>query len=398
MPHHLSPVALTTATLLLASATGLPAAGIQLRFIGSYTLPPHTLYQGLPFGGISGLQRNADGSYTALSDDRGDNGASPRFYTLDLDYDLTGFNGVSINAMTMLKDETGAVFPDDRPGIDPEAIRTAPNGGYYIASEGVFSTDPNALKQPFVAEFTANGQLIRTFDIPAIYAYADNATAGGRSNQIFEALAVAADGSVWVGNEDPLIEDGSHPSRTEGVPLRMTALDPSSNQTIAQYAYMLPKIQRNGTAGWSGLVEMLALEEGGFLTLERSANQAGQYFISVTHSSPEGATNILSLPSLKGATYKPMRRKVLIDMDDSFMGVELDNMEAMSFGKILPNGNRSLVIVSDDNFNPPDQTTLFMAFEIAPAPTLRPSGTFLMLAGVILAGLAGFGMLHRRKG
>jgi hypothetical protein len=41
----------------------------------------------------------------------------------------------------------------------------------------------------------------------------------------------------------------------------------------------------------------------------------------------------------------------------------VDNLEGMAFGPDLPNGNRSLVLVSDDNFSP-IQVTQFLAFEL----------------------------------
>jgi len=44
---------------------------------------------------------------------------------------------------------------------------------------------------------------------------------------------------------------------------------------------------------------------------------------------------------------------------------KIDNIEGMSFGPDLPNGHRSLVLVSDNNFNP-DQITQFLVFEVLP--------------------------------
>jgi hypothetical protein len=41
----------------------------------------------------------------------------------------------------------------------------------------------------------------------------------------------------------------------------------------------------------------------------------------------------------------------------------VDNLEGMTFGPALPNGKRSLVLVSDNNFNPL-QLTQFLAFEV----------------------------------
>jgi hypothetical protein len=45
----------------------------------------------------------------------------------------------------------------------------------------------------------------------------------------------------------------------------------------------------------------------------------------------------------------------------------LDNTEAMAWGPALANGNRTLVCLSDDNFNP-TQVTQFVAFEYTENP------------------------------
>jgi hypothetical protein len=46
----------------------------------------------------------------------------------------------------------------------------------------------------------------------------------------------------------------------------------------------------------------------------------------------------------------------------------LDNFEGMVFGPDLPDGSRTLIIVSDDNFNPlpplPRQRTWFLLFRV----------------------------------
>ena len=44
------------------------------------------------------------------------------------------------------------------------------------------------------------------------------------------------------------------------------------------------------------------------------------------------------------------RRRVLLEMPITFQGVKLDNIEAITWGKTLPNGNRTLVLAADNNF------------------------------------------------
>src|SRR6218665_2512895 len=67
---------------------GAPSTTIaSLRLVGSTSIPTGTLYEGVEFGGISGLDRDPDGSYWAISDDRGGERGTPRFYNLSIDVD-----------------------------------------------------------------------------------------------------------------------------------------------------------------------------------------------------------------------------------------------------------------------------------------------------------------------
>ncbi|MCP2821182.1 PEP-CTERM sorting domain-containing protein, partial [Salmonella enterica subsp. enterica serovar Typhimurium] len=57
----------------------------------------------------------------------------------------------------------------------------------------------------------------------------------------------------------------------------------------------------------------------------------------------------------------------------------------ISWGKTLANGNRTLVLVADNNFSA-TQSTQFIALEIAPVP--EPETYALLLAGLGLLSLA----------
>ena len=52
-------------------------------------------------------------------------------------------------------------------------------------------------------------------------------------------------------------------------------------------------------------------------------------------------------------------KTLLVDLAQ--FGVELHNLEGLTFGPTLETGNRSLIIVSDDNF---DGVTQFLVFEV----------------------------------
>lgn len=381
---------------IAALASGAQAADFSLRVIGATSLPTGTLYQGVEFGGISGIDRAADGSYWAISDDRGGERGTPRFYNLSLDYDASGFHGVRINSQTFMQRPDGSTFPANARTVDPEGLRVAPNGNLYWSSEGNWSANAAARYQPFVREMTTSGAFVREFATPSMYNYVDNASTGGRSNKLFEALTVAPDGTVFVANEDALIQDGNITTLNAGSVVRVTALDPVSGSARAQYAYALPPIPVDAAPGApfgpdNGLPELLAISDTQFIAIERAfASGVGNTIRLTLAEITADTTDVSAFASLAGAAYTPMRRTLLLEMPLTYQGITLDNIEAVSWGHTLANGHRTLVLAADNNFSG-SQSTQFIALEIAPVP--EPEQYALLLAGLGLIGWAA-----RRRG
>jgi hypothetical protein len=382
--------------LLLATAVALSvgaaqAADFSLRVIGATSLPTGTLFQGVEFGGISGLDRAADGTYWAIADDRGGERGTPRFYNLSLDYDAAGFNGVTINSQTYMQRPDGTTFPSNARTVDPEGIRVAPNGNLYWSSEGNWNANAASRYQPFVREMTTSGVFVREFATPAMYNYVDNASTGGRNNKLFEALTVTPNGTIYTANEDALVQDGPLTSVSNGSVVRLTALDPVSGAAGAQYAYELPPIPVDAVPGApfgpdNGLPELLAISDTQFIAIERAfAFGVGNTIRLTLAEITADTTDVSSFASLTGADYTPMRRTLLLEMPITFEGITLDNIEGVSWGKTLANGNRTLVLVADNNFSA-TQSTQFIALEIAPVP--EPETYALLLAGLGLLSLA----------
>lgn len=382
--------------LLLATAVALSvgaaqAADFSLRVIGATSLPTGTLFQGVEFGGISGLDRAADGTYWAIADDRGGERGTPRFYNLSLDYDAAGFNGVAINSQTYMQRPDGTTFPSNARTVDPEGIRVAPNGNLYWSSEGNWNANAASRYQPFVREMTTSGVFVREFATPAMYNYVDNASTGGRNNKLFEALTVTPNGTIYTANEDALVQDGPLTSVSNGSVVRLTALDPVSGAAGVQYAYELPPIPVDAVPGApfgpdNGLPELLAISDTQFIAIERAfAFGVGNTIRLTLAEITADTTDVSSFASLTGADYTPMRRTLLLEMPITYEGITLDNIEAISWGKTLANGNRTLVLVADNNFSA-TQSTQFIALEIAPVP--EPEQHALLLAGLGLLSLA----------
>ena len=66
--------------------------------------------------------------------------------------------------------------------------------------------------------------------------------------------------------------------------------------------------------------------------------------------------------TLKGnQNFIPVTKKLLMNMDD--LGIYIDNIEGVCFGPLLPNGHKTLLFISDNNFSEIQKTQL-MLFEL----------------------------------
>lgn len=370
--------ALSVAFLLLAGCGGgddnsaptpTPTIG-SLRLVGSTSIPTGTLFEGVEFGGISGLDRAADGTYWAIADDRGGERGTPRFYNLAIDHDAAGTVSVQIRKQVHMQREDGTTFPATSRTVDPEALRVAPNGDLYWSSEGNWSATASARYQPFLRQMTVGGGFVREFAVPPAYLYVDNTTTGGRSNKLFEALAVTPDGTVYVANEDALVQDGPLTTLQAGSVVRVTAMDPATGNPKAQFAYALPPIPVDAAPGApfgpdNGLSDMLAVGNRQFIAVERAfASGVGNTIRLVLTEVTDTTTDVSRIDKLVGATYQPMTRRVLLEMPITWQGVKLDNIEGVTWGRTLANGNRTLVLVADNNFTADTQATQFIVLEV----------------------------------
>lgn len=368
------------ATLLIfaiTSASGFAGAcdlhnrdKFDLKWLGSYDIPTGTEYQGVEFGGISGIDYISGSEFVIISDDRGGDRGTPRFYKVTLDYDFDGFKHVSILNQRHMLQPGGIPFPSDRHTVDPEEIRVAPNGNYYWSSEGNWSTDPASRFQPFVREMRPDGSYVRSLKTPDDYEYVDNKTRGGRSNKLFEAMALSSNGKyLYVANEDALLQDGSIATINHGSVVRVTKINTRTNKLVAQYAYPLSPVPIppvEGGVADNGLTGMVLVNSDDFITVERSY-AAGKGTTVRLHLAciDSKTTNVKKIRSLVDAEYQPMGKEPLLDMPPMYEGVKTDNVEGIAWGKRLRNGNRSLVLVTDNNFNTA-QTTRFTVLEVIP--------------------------------
>lgn len=348
----------------------------RLRLIGEARLPHRLQFQGSTVGGLSGVDYDAaSGLYYLLSDD-GSNISPARFYTARLALQADRLGEPVLTGVTALRQADGSTYPAALRGIqvaDPEAIRWRPASQTLLwTSEGHALTGA----APALRESRSDGTLVRELALPAMFDF--QLTRGPRINRALEGLALSPDGDqAWIAMEGALRQDGPLPTvQAPGGPCRFTQLDLASGQVVRQIAYIPDAIPRApvppATQADNGVTEILMLDADRMLVLER-AYMAGHdavsgislrlYLIDLR----EG-TDTLNLATLQPGAYQPVAKRLLADFS-AFTGAgpgprlaRLDNTEGMCWGPRLPNGNRSLHFISDDNFNS-RQITQWLAFE-----------------------------------
>lgn len=348
----------------------------SLRLIGRCVLPAEVSAGGAVLGGLSGLDYDAAADrWLAVSDDKSEHGPA-RGYALQIDYDQGGVSAAAVTAVILLRQQDGSTYPPDA-APDFEALRIDPrDGSLWYTSEG---SEALGLP-PFIRHASRDGSYIAALAHPGMFAFVPGQATGLRRNLAFEGLAFAPDGnSLWLAMEGPLWQDGSMPTTEAGSPTPLTRLTrlARDGSMLAQYAYPLgpiPLAPAPGKQADNGVSEILALTDNRLLVLERSGRQdeAGvwRFTARLFEADCTGTTDVGARPALTGADIRPAAKRLVFDFATA--GVPpVDNLEGIAFGRKLPNGHATLVLVTDDNFNA-NQTTQLWVFEILPANPIKP--------------------------
>lgn len=126
---------------------------------------------------------------------------------------------------------------------------------------------------------------------------------------------------------------------------------------IAEHAYPLD-LEPSG-AVINGLTELLVMDQGGhFLALERAFGLRG-FNVRLYQLATGGATDTSTLASLRNPEgIAPIRKQLVYDFAQAPFAV--DNLEGMTLGPRLPDGSQSLLLISDNNFEPDRPTQLIL--------------------------------------
>ncbi|MEO0406103.1 MAG: esterase-like activity of phytase family protein [Cyanobacteria bacterium P01_A01_bin.135] len=341
---------------------------VSVEFLDEYRIPQTTAVEGTPVRGLSALtyDRERDRLYL-LSDDRSEQ-APARFYTakLQISPEPIAIASLEMEAVTFLKDEGGNTFA---PGsLDPEGLALSPRNTLFIASEGV----SRAGIPPFVDEFDLSGQRIGRIPIPQRYlppAEGTDPPQGVQDNRGFESLTIVTERSgagnrepfrMFAAIEEPLVQDVLEPEDSD-TPAKGRLLHylVGEAQTLLISEHLYPIAPLPFGAFNNGLVELLPLDPGHFFSLERSFGLGGSG-IKLFQIATGGATDTSNIERFSASvnTIQPIRKRLVLDLAE--LGIELDNIEGMAHGLRLPDGSRSLLLISDDNFNDGQFTQLLL--------------------------------------
>lgn len=347
----------------------------QARLLGAHVVGKDVVVDGTEVGELSSVDYDpVTGTYYLVADDT--ENAPARFYTVRMRVDADGVHDVGFEDAHRILRTDGSTFPplsstgDEL--ADPESLRLDPaTRTLYWGSEGKRDVPSDGVPQlvdPWVRQMTTDGRHLRELRLPRNERMSA-AKKGPRSNLVFEGLTLSADGQQLVAsNEGPLYQDGPIATVDHGAVNRITWWHKRTGRALRQVAYPLspiPRAPQPPTAyADNGVSELLAVDRHRFLAVERSYASGVGNTIRVFEVDTRGATNVLHRGDLDGDGYRPARKRLVLDLGE--LGLDhVDNIEGVTWGPQLPSGERTLVLVSDDNFND-SQVTQLVAVAVRP--------------------------------
>lgn len=377
----IAPIApLLAATLLLAAGCagrgGRVPPGTDVpgpRLLGLFATWANTLpsLEGLAVGSLSGLAYDpSSGRWAGASDEI----QRPRLVWMD----VTLGPDITVTPRSLTRITLGPGLPGDTlTALDMEGLALFPDGSFAVSHEGHIDRTGTA-RQPRVLLATKEGvvtAVVRPRDAFTIDP-ADRSR-GVRHNLGFEGLTRTPDGRLVAGMEQPLVQDGPVSNETRGGVVRFVEFVPRGGTWTPgrEWAYPLdptPVVPGFPTVcedGHNGLSEVLALSATRFLVVERACllgapGTPAHNPVRVFEADVSRADDVSGIASLSAAAPKMAAKRLVQDLAGWRARLPasmpaMSNVEGMAFGPPGPRGERTVMLVSDDNFRPTQTTTFF---------------------------------------
>lgn len=344
------------------------------RLLGVFTAWAGTLpaVDGLAVGSLSGLAYDAASRrWVGASDEI----RVPRLVWFDVD--LQPALGLAPSGVTKIALAPG-VPADTLTALDMEGLAAFPDGSFAVSHEGHFDREGVA-RQPRVLIVRRDGIVTEVVRPRAHFAMdpADRSR-GVRHNLGFESLTRTPDGRLLAANEQPLAQDGPLTDTHAGGVVRIAEFVRGADGRWApgrEWPYRLeptPVVagyDRPCEDGQNGVSSFVALSDTALLAVERACllgaagapayNPVRLYELTLT-----GADDVSGIDALAGRSPVTVRKRLVLDLASwradlpASLGTG-SNIEGIALGPPGPKGERTVMLVSDDNFRA-TQTTAFI--------------------------------------
>ena len=345
----------------------------SLKLISSIEIPFDEMFQNTKVGGLSGIDYDAKKDiYYLICDDRSVFNDS-RFYTAKISLSEDKIKSFAFQNVTYLKDDTGKAYGNwnttPTTSSDPEDIRFNPKTNTLVwSSEGarVITVDKEILQNPSINFMDAKGDFLGNVTLPENLKM-QKEDKGPRNNGTLEGITFDIKyKNIYTNIEEPLFEDGDQANTSKGGLIRLYQFDAKTKKNVAQFGYQLESIAREpnptGAFAVNGVSAIQYYKKNQLLVVERSYSTGTQACtVKVFLCDLKKATNVKNHPSLQNQKLELASKKLILNMDD--LGIFIDNIEGLTFGPKLANGNPSIIFVSDNNFSD-KQKTQVMVFEL----------------------------------
>ncbi|MCK8141974.1 esterase-like activity of phytase family protein [Flavobacterium sp. I-SCBP12n] len=345
----------------------------ELKFINSIEIPFNQEFNNTKIGGLSGIDYDKKKDlYYIICDERAQENLS-RFYTAKINIADNQLKAISFQETNTLKNEQGSTFGNwttsPETSADPEDIRYNPkNNSLVWTSEGarVVTADKTILQNPSITFMDLKGNFKEELKLPSNLEM-QKESKGPRNNGTLESITFDQNyKTLYTCVEEPLFEDGNQASTSKGGLIRFYEFDIKTQKNTAQYGYQLEAIANEpnpkGAFAVNGVAAIQFYKKNQFLVLERSYSTGTQpCTIKVFLCDFKKATDVKNHESLQNQKIELISKKLILNMDD--LGIYTDNIEGLTFGPKLTNGNRSLIFISDNNFSETQKTQVLL-FEV----------------------------------
>lgn len=243
-------------------------------------------------------------------------------------------------------------------------------GAFFVA------TEHDALSAGFSSQIyrcAATGRCDAPLLMPRELESMTGSMTGLQDNQGLEGLTTSPDGArLFAAVERSLAQEKPAAGARERVRL-IEYTTYGSRTPVRQYAYALDPAPADMDGGGPGVSEIHALSPDRLLVLERSYYPACGNTIRLFQITLDPA--LAMSPGGSIAQAVPLQKQLLIDLtdervafDEPKLAATLENFEGMTLGPDLPDGSRTLLLVTDDNRRS-SQITAVVSVNMSSLPT-----------------------------